>query len=151
MMEKILQALRRLHREEAGFTLIELLIVIAIIAVIAAIAIPTVANRISDAREAADRANVKLLQGLVDMYYIDNGAFPDPSIDWIDLLADEGYLNQSVKSPYPDCPDGDSGYALEIVRDDPARPVATVTSTMAASKWKGVVGEDEGGGEGGGE
>ncbi|MGB4289578.1 MAG: prepilin-type N-terminal cleavage/methylation domain-containing protein [Dethiobacteria bacterium] len=149
MMEKILQALRRLHREEAGFTLIELLIVIAIIAVIAAIAIPTVANRISDAREAADRANVKLLQGLVDMYYIDNGAFPDPDGDWIDLLAQEGYLNQSVESPYPDCPD--SGYALEIVRDDPARPVATVTSTMAASKWKGVVGEDEGGGEGGGE
>lgn len=149
MMEKILQALRRLHREEAGFTLIELLIVIAIIAVIAAIAIPTVANRISDAREAADRANVKLLQGLVDMYYIDNGAFPDPSSDWIELLAQGGYLNQSVKSPYPDCPD--SGYALEIVRDDPARPVATVTSTMAASKWKGVVGEDEGGGEGGGE
>ena len=62
MVEKILQALRRLHREESGFTLIELLIVIAIIAVIAAIAIPTVANRIDDAREAADRANVKLLR-----------------------------------------------------------------------------------------
>ncbi|NLA45996.1 MAG: prepilin-type N-terminal cleavage/methylation domain-containing protein, partial [Firmicutes bacterium] len=27
MVEKILQALRRLHREESGFTLIELLIV----------------------------------------------------------------------------------------------------------------------------
>lgn len=143
MVEKILQALRRLHREESGFTLIELLIVIAIIAVIAAIAIPTVANRIDDAREAADRANVKLLQGLVDMYYIDNGAFPDPNDDWIDLLAQEGYLNQSVESPYPDCPD--SGYALEIVRDDPARPVATVTSTMAETKWKGdEEGEEEG-------
>lgn len=142
MVEKILQALRRLHREESGFTLIELLIVIAIIAVIAAIAIPTVANRIDDAREAADRANVKLLQGLVDMYYIDNGAFPDPNDDWIDLLAQEGYLNQSVESPYPDCPD--SGYALEIVRDDPARPVATVTSTMAETKWKGdEEGEEE--------
>ena len=146
MMEKILQALRRLHREEAGFTLIELLIVIAIIAVIAAIAIPTVANRISDAREAADRANVKLLQGLVDMYYIDNGVFPDPSKDWIDLLAEEGYLNQSVESPYPDATG--TGYALTINNDDAARPVATVTSTMAASKWKGdEEGEDEEGEE----
>lgn len=139
---KLLKALRHLHREESGFTLIELLIVIAIIAVIAAIAIPTVANRIDDAREAADRANVKLLQGLVDMYYIDNGEFPDPSSDWITLLVDEGYLNQTVKSPYPDCPD--SGYALEIVSEDPARPVATVKSTMADTKWKG---SEEGGEE----
>ena len=97
MVEKILQALRRLHREESGFTLIELLIVIAIIAVIAAIAIPTVANRISDAREAADRANVKLLQGLVDMYYIDEGEFPAED-GFVDYLLEEGYLNQTVKS-----------------------------------------------------
>jgi prepilin-type N-terminal cleavage/methylation domain-containing protein len=142
MVEKILQALRRLHREESGFTLIELLIVIAIIAVIAAIAIPTVANRIDDAREAADRANVKLLQGLVDMYYIDNGAFPDPDGDWIDLLAQGGYLNQSVKSPYPNAVEG--GYKLTITGEDTARPVATVTSTMAETKWKGdEEGEEE--------
>ncbi len=141
MVEKILQALRRLHREESGFTLIELLIVIAIIAVIAAIAIPTVANRIDDAREAADRANVKLLQGLVDMHYIDEGAFPAED-GFVDYLHEKGYLNQPLKSPYPNAVDG--GYKLTITGEDTARPVATVTSTMAETKWKGdEEGEEE--------
>jgi prepilin-type N-terminal cleavage/methylation domain-containing protein len=136
MLLKIVQALRNLGREEEGFTLIELLIVIAIIAVIAAIAIPTVANRIDDAREAADRANVKLLQGLVDMHYIDKGEFPDPNVSggWVNYLHTEGYLNQPLKSPYPNATEG--GYKLEVVKDDPTRPVATVTSTMAETKWK---------------
>ncbi len=130
MMLKIAQAMRNLHREEEGFTLIELLIVIAIIAVIAAIAIPTVANRIDDAREAADKANVKLLQGLVDLHYIDEGEFP-VTTGFIGALVDKGYLLEAVKSPYPNV---EEGYTLTVTGSSP-REVAKVTSTQVG-RWK---------------
>lgn len=141
MMMKIVQALRDLHREEEGFTLIELLIVIAIIAIIAAIAIPTVANRIDAARESADRANVKLLQGLVDLYYIDFGYYPlaetvtgDVTIsgDWIKELQDEGYLLDPVTSPYPGVT---PGYTLKVEGAGGPRPTGKVESTET-NRWK---------------
>ena len=119
MILKIADYLRNLHREEEGFTLIELLIVIAIIAVIAAIAIPMVASRIDDAREAADKANVRTLQGLVDQYYIDNDVFPNVAVDetkggsiWMPTLVTDGYLHEAVESPYPNV--GTDGYTLFV-------------------------------------
>lgn len=42
-----------------GFTLMEMLIVVAIIAILIAIAIPTFANQMEKAREAADIANIR--------------------------------------------------------------------------------------------
>ena len=132
MILKIADYLRNLHREEEGFTLIELLIVIAIIAVIAAIAIPMVASRIDDARESADKANVRTLQGLVDQYYIDEGEFPTAAT-FITVLKDEGYLHEEVESPYPNVTDG--GYKMEIIDLGSNRSEGKVTSTQMG-KWK---------------
>lgn len=119
MILKIADYLRNLHREEEGFTLIELLIVIAIIAVIAAIAIPMVASRIDDAREAADKANVRTLQGLVDQYYMDNDEFPVVKAGetkggsvWMEALVTGGYMHEEVESPYPNV--GRDGYTLTV-------------------------------------
>ena len=138
MILKIADYLRNLHREEEGFTLIELLIVIAIIAVIAAIAIPMVASRIDDARESADRANVRTLQGLVDQHYIDKDEYPNPgtangNTGWIKELADADYLHEeAVESPYPD----GEGYTLAVTGGTKVdSQVGTVTSTEA-DRWK---------------
>lgn len=128
MILKIADYLRNLHREEEGFTLIELLIVIAIIAVIAAIAIPMVASRIDDAREAADKANVRTLQSLVDQYYIDNDKFPIDAgkkggEEWMDELD----LHEPVESPYPGV--GQNGYTLEVTGEASGRQTGKVEST----------------------
>lgn len=148
MVLKAAQFLRNLHREEEGFTLIELLIVIAIIAVIAAIAIPMVASRIDDARESADRANVRTLQGLVDQYYIDCGEFPkvdagetkDGSI-WMEELVDKDYLHETVVSPYPGVTE--DGYTLEVREGDkPGRLIGEVESTEQ-NRWKEETEEEE--------
>lgn len=63
-------------RGEKGFTLIELLMVIAIIVVLAAIIMTTLAGRTDEARDSVDRANLKIIQGAVDVYYVDQGAYP---------------------------------------------------------------------------
>jgi prepilin-type N-terminal cleavage/methylation domain-containing protein len=155
MVLKVAQFLRNLHREEEGFTLIELLIVIAIIAVIAAIAIPMVASRIDDARESADRANVRTLQGLVDQYYIDKGVYPVEGLtkvtgdvydgegdayrangtdEWLELLIEEKLLHdEGVANPYP----GDENCYYLIVKEGAKTDtwVGTVTSSTA-DRWK---------------
>lgn len=153
MVLKVAQFLRNLHREEEGFTLIELLIVIAIIAVIAAIAIPMVAGRIDDARESADRANVRTLQGLVDQCYIDFGEYPIEVGDetangvedgnWIKYLVDKELLHsEGVKSPYPG--DDVGGYKLTVKEGDkPGRLIGEVESSEQ-DRWKKI---EEGGSE----
>ena len=150
MVLKIADCLRNLHREEKGFTLIELLIVIAIIAVIAAIAIPMVASRIDDARESADRANVRNLQSLADQYYVDKGEYPgtyetptdDVGVvvgdDWIDDLKGSYLHEEGVDSPYPDTikDSGEPGYTLTVKKGaKKGALVGTVTSTET-DRWK---------------
>lgn len=146
MVLKVAQFLRNLHREEEGFTLIELLIVIAIIAVIAAIAIPMVASRIDDARESADRANVRTLQGLADQYYIDNGHYPlcDTSMgefksweaegDWIQELVDKDYLHdEGVDNPYPG---EDNGYILEVKTGGKTDSQIGEVTSSTSGRWE---------------
>lgn len=53
-----------------GFTLIELIVVLAILAVLAAIIIPTTFGAITNAKEAADNANLDSLNAAVRMQKI---------------------------------------------------------------------------------
>ena len=48
-----------MKKNNKGFTLMEMLIVVAIIAILVAIAIPTFTNSLTEARQAADNANVR--------------------------------------------------------------------------------------------
>lgn len=64
-------------KSRTGFTLIELLIVVAIIGILAAIAVPNFLNaqtRSKIARVLSDQRNIGTA---LDMYFIDQNAFPD--------------------------------------------------------------------------
>ena len=56
-----------------AFSLVELVIVIVIIGVIAAIAIPRIGNASQNAREAALRADLKLLRDAIELYTVEHG------------------------------------------------------------------------------
>ena len=62
---------RRLFRLERGFTLIELIVVISILGVLTAIVVPAVTRHLGTSQEQAYNSEVKLIQKLVDQYYLD--------------------------------------------------------------------------------
>jgi type II secretion system protein G len=81
-----------------GFTLIELLIVVAIIGILAAIAVPNFLNAQMRARVARVQADFKSLDTALEMYRLDNNAFPnDHDLDAYDNGHEHGLF--SLTSP----------------------------------------------------
>ena len=66
----------------AGFTLIELLIVVAIIGILAAIAVPNFLQAQTRAKVARAQADLRLLEGALQSYYVD---FNDVPLDGDDI------------------------------------------------------------------
>lgn len=63
-------------RGEEGFTLLELLVVLGIIALLAALIAPQVIRYLSDARSKTAEAQLKNIESSIELYYLDNGAYP---------------------------------------------------------------------------
>jgi len=63
--------------DKRGFTLIELMLVVAIIGTLAAMVIPRYAGRSEEAKKAAAKADIEgNIANALDMYELDNGAYP---------------------------------------------------------------------------
>ena len=59
-----------------GFTLIELMIVMVIIGILAAVAIPQMAGVKETANVSGAEAELKSLQSIMEMYYVENDEYP---------------------------------------------------------------------------
>lgn len=62
----------------SGFTLIELLIVVAIIGILAAIAVPNFLNAQTKASLARVKSDLRAVETALEMYHLDNNAYPFP-------------------------------------------------------------------------
>ncbi len=63
---------RRERAAEAGFTLTELLVVLGIIALLTALVAPQVIKYLGKARSETSAAQMKNLEGAIELYYLDN-------------------------------------------------------------------------------
>jgi len=68
--------MRPLPRVARGFTFIELVVAIAILAILATIVLPKVMGKVDDASVAKAKADVRNLTTALDLYKLDNFAYP---------------------------------------------------------------------------
>ncbi len=83
MFYKLAKALKK----KDGFTLVELMVVVVIIGILAAIAVPQFTGMKEKAENAAEEANLRIIDSAIEMYYAENGDWPN------DLTSDlEPYI-----------------------------------------------------------
>ncbi len=89
----MLKAIRK-RLNKKGFTLVELIVVIAVLGILATVAVPRLGGITSDAKKAADDANIKMIQNAVELYHAENGELPDDETKMSALVAK--YLSNGV-------------------------------------------------------
>jgi general secretion pathway protein G len=60
-----------------AFTLIELMVVVVILGILAVFVVPRVAGRPEEARVTKARVEIANLEQALELYYLDNGRYPD--------------------------------------------------------------------------
>ena len=95
----------------AGFTLLEVMVVLAIIAIMAVMVLPRVMGALNDAQKKAVKADLASLSGALNMYKLDNFAYP----------STEQGLNALVNKPggQPEAPNWRTGGYIEKAAKDP--------------------------------
>lgn len=60
----------------SGFTLIEIMVVVVILGILAAIIVPKVLDKPDQARVVRAKQDINSIQSALDLYRLDNGAYP---------------------------------------------------------------------------
>lgn len=79
-----------------AFTLIELLTVIAIIAILAAIIMPVLARAKDSAYRNSDIANMNAIRAALQLYRVDQGAYPPALLGYVTLYASGPNMGQVI-------------------------------------------------------
>ncbi|MDX1765579.1 MAG: type II secretion system protein [Candidatus Saccharimonadales bacterium] len=71
--------LKNIRKNDSGFTIVELLIVIVVIGILAALVLNTFSGIQERARDTERRTDINSLSTQLEVYYADNGGYPDGS------------------------------------------------------------------------
>lgn len=97
---------------DAGLTLIELMVVVVILALLAVVIVPRVIDRPDQARAARAQADIGAIGAALDLYRLDNGAYPTTEQGLSALVtaptsppvpsnwAEGGYLDRVPQDPW---------------------------------------------------
>ncbi|HLT04458.1 MAG TPA: type II secretion system major pseudopilin GspG [Pseudomonas sp.] len=64
------------QRKQRGFTLIEIMVVVVILGILAALVVPQIMSRPDQAKVTVARNDIKAISAALDMYKLDNYAYP---------------------------------------------------------------------------
>lgn len=107
------------RKRELGFTLIELLVVIAIIGILAAVVLVSLNSARTKARDSRRLADIRQLMTGMELFYNDNGSYPDQSAALANPTTTDGspawstYVNLWPVAPTPadgTCTAGNNAY-----------------------------------------
>lgn len=77
-----------------GFTLVELLVVIVILGILATLAIQSFSGRTDQARVNRAKGDVRTTMSALELYRMDNGAYPSTALFTANILLTENYMKK---------------------------------------------------------
>ncbi|MFC2972501.1 type II secretion system major pseudopilin GspG [Azotobacter bryophylli] len=100
------------RRKQSGFTLIEIMVVVVILGILAALVVPQIMNRPEQAKVTVARGDIKAIAAALDIYKLDNFAYPSTQ-QGLEALVEkptgnpqpknwnrDGYLKQVPQDPW---------------------------------------------------
>lgn len=87
------------RRHESGFTLVEVLVVLAIIGLVMGLVGPRVIAYLGDSKVKAARLQIDGFAAALDLYYLDNGAYPN-SAEGLRALVQKPESTARWNGPY---------------------------------------------------
>ncbi len=100
------------RRTQGGFTLIEIMVVVVILGILAALVVPQVMSRPDQAKVTVAKGDIKAVAAALDMYKLDNFAYPSTQQGLEALVTKpsgnpqpknwnrDGYLKRLPKDPW---------------------------------------------------
>ena len=95
---------------QRGFTLIEIMVVVIIIGLLAAVIVPSVINKVDEARVSKAKADIASLETALTMYRLDNSKYP---------TTDQGLQALVVQPTDPSIRHWRTGGSLQRISKDP--------------------------------
>ena len=100
--------MKSFSRQQAGFTLIEIMVVVVILGILASVVVPRIMDNPDKARVAKAKNDIRALESALDIYRLDNFAYP---------TTDQG-LEALIEKPSDGAPNWkDGGYVKKLNKD----------------------------------
>ena len=84
-------------RGERGMTLIEIMMVVAILGILIAVVVPTLIGHDQEARQTAQKADIRSIGQALDIYHLQNGHYPSTE-QGLEALAEKPIGHPEPKS-----------------------------------------------------
>jgi len=94
-------------RNQQGFTLVEMMVVVVIVGILITIAVPVYNKVTATAEEKACLANIKIIEGAMEVYKAANGTLPGSVGDLMEEKKGGPFLKEK-----PRCPSDNQDYVL---------------------------------------
>lgn len=106
---------RKAGNRDRGLTLIELMVVVVILSILAVVIVPRVIDRPDQARVARAQADIAALSAALNLYRLDNAAYP---------TTDQGLQALAARPTSPPVPNNwaENGYIDRVPADPWGRP-----------------------------